>query len=237
MTKIRTIIIEDEHPAQDILKSFIGRVEWMELHAVFDDSIEPMEYLANHEIDLVFLDIQVPSQTGIDFLKIVKNLPQIIVTTAYSEYAVEAFELNVCDYLIKPFSFTRFLKAVNRVALKPEPRQLYPLSTDRSTQTGFAFFNVNKTMVKVEFDEVLYVESMREYIYIHTTKGKVITKMGIGEIEKKLQDQFLRVHRSYLVNKGKITAYNAEEIFVDKISLPIGPNFKKYVETEFGNFR
>jgi len=236
MSKIQCIIIEDEQPAQEILKSFLAKVEWMELKAVFDDTLGAIEYLAKYEIDLVFLDIEVPSQTGMDFLKVVKNLPQVIITTAYSQYAIEAFELDVRDYLVKPFSFSRFLKAINRVGLKPDARQIYQMNNVNAPKNSFAFFNVNKTMVKVQFDEVLYVESMREYIYIHTPKGKVITKMGIGEIEKNLREGFLRIHRSYLVNKEKITSYNAEEIFIDKISLPIGPSFKKYVESEFGNF-
>jgi two-component system, LytTR family, response regulator len=236
MSKIQCIIIEDEEPAQDILKSFLSKVEWMELKEVFDDTLGAIDYLAKNEIDLVFLDIEVPSQTGMDFLKVVKNLPQVIITTAYSQYAIEAFELDVRDYLVKPFSFTRFLKAINRVTLRPDARQVYQINNVNSSKNSFAFFNVNKTMVKVLFDEVLYVESMREYIYIHTPKGKVITKMGIGEIEKNLKEGFLRIHRSFLVNKEKITSYNAEEVFIDKISLPIGPNFKKYVESEFGNF-
>jgi DNA-binding LytR/AlgR family response regulator len=154
------------------------------------------------------------------------------VTTAYSEYAVEAFDLDVKDYLMKPFSFSRFLKAVNRVAQKPDPKYIFQMSSE-STANSFAFFNVNKSMVKVMFNEVLYVESMRGYIYIHTTKGKVITMMGIGEIEKKLTNGFLRIHRSYLVNKDKISSYNAEEVLLDKISLPIGPNYKKFVEAAF----
>ncbi len=234
MNKISCIIIEDETPAQDVLKSFLERVEWLELRETFEDAMTALDYLSDHEVDLIFLDIQIPLLTGLEFLRIKKNLPQVIITTAYSEYAVEAFDLDVRDYLFKPFSFNRFLKAVNRVAQKPDSKFIFQMNGTESTSNSFAFFNVNKNMVKVLFNEVIYVESMREYIYIHTVKGKVITKMGIGEIEKKLSSGFLRIHRSYLVNKEKISSYNAEEVVLDKISLPIGPNYKKFVESAFG---
>lgn len=233
MSKIQCIIIEDEKPAQEILQSFLGRVEWIELKEIFDDGLTAMDYLSKNDVDLIFLDIQIPTITGIEFLKVMKDLPQVIITTAYSQYAIEAFELDVRDYLIKPFSFSRFLKAVNRVAMRPDARQVYQMSPAESSKGSFAFFNVNKNMVKVMFNEVLYVESMREYVYIHTLKEKVITKIGIGEMEKILNHGFLRIHRSFLVNKDKITSYNAEEIFVEKISLPIGPNYKKLVEAAF----
>ena len=233
MSKLSCIIIEDEKPAQDVLKSFIERVEWLELRETFDDALYSLDYLSKNEIDLVFLDIQIPTLSGIEFLKIAKDLPQVIVTTAYSEYAVDSFELDVKDYLVKPFSFSRFLKAVNRVAQKPDTKLIFQMSGNESNSISFAFFNVNKNMVKVLFSEVLYVESMREYIYIHTLTGKVITKIGIGEIEKKLANGFLRIHRSYLVNKERISSYNAEEVIINKISLPIGPNYKKFVEAAF----
>lgn len=232
MNKINCIIIEDEEPAQEVLKSFLSRVEWLHLSAVFDNALTALEYLPNNEVDLIFLDIQMPSLNGIEFLRASKNLPQVILTTAYSEYAIEAFDLDVVDYLVKPISFGRFLKAVNRVEKTPDPKSVYQMDISESSKS-FGFFNVNKTMVKVKFDDVLYIESMREYVYIHLPGSKIITKIGIGEMEKILSDRFFRVHRSYIVNKDKITSYNAEEIFIDKISLPIGPNYKKLIELTF----
>jgi DNA-binding LytR/AlgR family response regulator len=229
MAKLNCIIIEDEKPAQEVLKSFILKAEWIQLTAVFGDAIEALDFLKKNDVDLIFLDIQIPGITGLEFLKIVKNPPQIIITTAYSQYAVEAFELDVRDYLMKPFSFDRFLKAINRITPAPDTSQIHQLQ-HVMTERSFAFFNVNKVMVKVMFDEILYIESMREYVYIHMPEGKVITKIGIGEIEKLLTRNFLRVHRSFLVNTNKITAYSAEEIFVNKISIPIGTNYKKLVE-------
>jgi len=233
MNKINCIIIEDEAPAQDVLKSFINRVEWLNLSADFDNALSALEYLSGHDVDLVFLDIQMPSLNGIEFRRSAKNLPQVILTTAYSGYAIEAFDLDVTDYLVKPISFARFLKALSRVEKTPDPKSVYQMTMGGLPSQSVAFFNVNKTMVKVKFDEVLYIESMREYVYIHLPGNKIITKMGIGEMEKILSDKFLRVHRSYIVNKDKITSYSAEEIFVDKISLPIGPNYKKLIEMMF----
>ena len=229
MAKVNCIIIEDERPAQEVLKSFIAKTEWIYLAAVFNDAVEAMDFLKKNEVDLIFLDIQIPGITGLDFLRILKNPPQIIITTAYSEYAIEAFELDVRDYLMKPFSFDRFLKAINRITPAPDTTQVHQLQ-QVMTERSFAFFNVNKVMVKVMFDDILYVESMREYVYIHLPENKVITKKGIGEFEKLLTKNFLRVHRSFLVNTHKITAYTAEEIFINKISIPIGTNYKKLVE-------
>jgi two-component system, LytTR family, response regulator len=230
MAKMNCIIIEDEKPAQEVLKSFIAKAEWINLLAVFGDGIEALDFLKKNDVDFIFLDIQIPGITGLDFLKIVKNPPQVIITTAYSEYAIEAFELDVRDYLMKPFSFDRFLKAVNRVTPKPDVSQLVQLQ-NVMTERSFAFFNVNKVMVKVMFDDILYIESMREYVYIHLPDSKVVTKMGIGEIEKLLTRNFLRIHRSFLVNTHKITAYTAEDIFIGKTAVPIGTNYKKMVES------
>ena len=229
MANLNCIIIEDEKPAQEVLKSFIAKTEWINLMGVFGDAVEALDFLKKNDVDLIFLDIQIPGITGLEFLKIVKNPPQIIITTAYSQYAIEAFELDVRDYLMKPFSFDRFLKAVNRITPAPDIAQVHQLQKV-TTEKSFAFFNVNKVMVKVMFDDILYVESMREYVYIHLPENKVITKIGIGEFEKLLTRNFLRVHRSFLVNTHKITAYTAEEIFIGKISIPIGTNYKKLVE-------
>ena len=231
ISKITCIIIEDEKPAQEVLKSYLEKTDWVTLVSVFDDAISAMEFLKKNEVDLIFLDIQIPSLSGIEFLKILKNNPQVIITTAYSEYAIEAFELDVRDYLKKPFAFERFLKAINRITLRPEPSQLHQLEKSVSSDQSFAFFNVNKTMVKVKFQNILYVESMREYVYIYVEGDKIITKIGIGEIEGLLIGNFVRTHRSFLVNVDKITAYNAEEIFLGKTSIPIGTNYKKHVSS------
>jgi two-component system, LytTR family, response regulator len=234
VSNLTCIVIEDEKPAQEVLTSYISKTDWLSLISVFDDAIAAMDFLKKNEVDVIFLDIQIPGLSGIEFLKILRNPPQVIITSAYSEYALDAFELDVRDYLKKPFSFERYLKAANRVTLKPDPSQIHQLGNNATTEESFAFFNVNKLMVKVRFNDIRYVESMREYVYIHLENEKIITKMGIGEMEKLLGDDFVRTHRSYMVNIDKVTAYNAEEIFIGKISLPIGTNYKKQVAQLFG---
>ena len=235
MYKIQCIIIEDEKPAQEVLISLIARVDSLELKATFEDALSALDYLKVKNVDLIFLDIQIPSLSGIGFLKVIQNPPQVIITSAYSVYALDAFDLDVRDYLMKPISFERFLKAVGRVTPRPEARQIYQMSEMQpSAEEAFAFFNVNKTKVRVKFKEILYVESMREYVYIHTLNDKVITKMGIGEMEKMLGQRFLRLHRSFLVNQDKVTAYNAEEVFIENQAIPIGGSYKKLVEAAFG---
>ena len=231
---IKCIIVEDEKAAQEILASFISRVEWLELLGTFDDALSALDFIKKNDPDLIFLDIQIPGISGIEFLKILKKAPQIIITSAYSQYALEAFELDVRDYLMKPFAFERFLKAVTKISPKPEPSQVYQINDFRESPNSFAFFNVSKKMVKVLFSDILFVESMREYVSINTGKDKVITKMGIGEMEKILGTGYLRVHRSFIVNVAKVTAFTAEEIFIDKLSLPIGPNYKRFIDTRLG---
>lgn len=226
-------MIEDEVPAQEVLRSFLSRVDWIELKAVFSDAISAMEYLKGEEVDVVFLDIQMPSMSGLDFIRITRRLPQVIITTAYSQHAVEAFDLDVKDYLLKPFSFERFLKALGRIDPQIAESRVQAVALEEAG-VGYAFFNVNKTMMRVNFTDVLYVESMREYVYIHTSTGRIITKMTMHEMEQLLKAGFIRIHRSFLVNANKITAYNAEEVFVDKVSLPVGPSYKKFIEANLG---
>jgi two-component system LytT family response regulator len=227
MEKVSCLIIEDEKPAQEILRTFVGKTDWLSLEGVFNDAVEALEYLRNNEVGLLFLDIQLPSLTGLQFLRTLPDPPAVIITTAYSEYALDAFELHVLDYLKKPFSFDRFLKAVNRYPSAESKADNKALANGNQ---AFGFFNVNKTMKKVMFDELLYVESMREYIYLHTSKGRVITKMSTHEIEAILGERFLRIHRSFIVNIDKITAFNAEEIFIDVKNIPIGISYKRQVD-------
>lgn len=235
MNKVSCIIVEDEVPAQDVLKSYISRVDWLDLSGTFCDAFEALDFLKKSDVDMIFLDIMMPKITGLELLRTSKTLPQIIITTAYSNYAIEAFELDVRDYLMKPFSFDRFLKAVMRVTPKPEPLLIHQFQ-NVSVGKSFAFFNVNKTMVRVHFQDIQYLESMREYVYIHTPSGKVITKMKLIDAEKILGQGFLRTHRSFIVNLDKISAFNAEEVWVDQLSIPIGVNYKKMVESTLANY-
>jgi DNA-binding LytR/AlgR family response regulator len=198
-------------------------VPYLELQATFKDALLAGEFLRDNETDLMFLDIHLPGLKGVDFLKTLSERPAVIMTTAYHQYAVEGFNLNVTDYLLKPFEFERFLAAVAKV--KTEKGKA------RHDDKDAIFINVQKKKVKVSFDEILYVESQREYIKIVTTRRQLLTKMSTGEIENMLPTSlFKRIHRSFIVSVKKIDSYNAEMVDVSGAQIPIGRGYKDVVD-------
>lgn len=223
MPKITCIIIEDEPLAAKVLSDYISEVPFLELQQVFKDAILAAAFLLHHEVDLIFLDIHLPKLKGMAFLKTLTNPPAVIVTTAYHQYAVEGFNLNVTDYLLKPFEFERFLTAVNKANI-----------LQRKTTTedkDFIFVNVQKRKVKILFAEILYIESQREYIKIVTTKSEHISKMSTNEIEDILPPHlFKRIHRSFIVAIGQIESYTAEMVEMKGISIPIGRGYKDVMD-------
>ncbi len=228
MSKIKCIIVEDEPLAVKILSDYISQVPYLEIAGKFKDAILAADFLRDHKVDLIFLDIHLPKLKGMAFLKTLANQPAVIVTTAYHQYAVEGFELNVTDYLLKPFEFERFLVAVNKVKSIPK----YERTLDESTEKkDFIFLNVNKKKVKILFPEIVYVESQREYVKIVTTKKTYISKMSTKEIESILPSNlFKRIHRSFIISVDKIESYNAETVEVNGISVPVGRGYKSVLE-------
>lgn len=227
MSKIKCIIIEDEPLAVKILSDYILQVPFLEIAGKFKDAILAADYLRDHDVDLIFLDIHLPKLKGMAFLKTLTNPPAVIVTTAYHQYAVEGFELNVTDYLLKPFEFERFLVAVNKVKSIPKDEQV--LNGDN--EKDFIFLNVNKKKVKILFPEIVYIESQREYIKIVTTKKTYISKISTKEIESVLPSNlFKRIHRSFIISLDKIESYNAETVEVNGISIPIGRGYRGVLE-------
>jgi len=223
MSKIKCIIIEDEPLAAKVLSDYISEVPFLELQKVFKDAILASEFLLHHDIDLMFLDIHLPKLKGMVFLKTLANPPAVIVTTAYHQYAVEGFNLNVTDYLLKPFEFERFLTAVNKV--RAEQKRIPGEARD------FIFVNVQKRKVRIPFSEILYIESQREYIKIVTTRNEYVSKMSTNEIEDMLPtDTFKRIHRSFIVSVNKIESYTAEMIEINGISIPIGRGYKDIID-------
>jgi two-component system, LytTR family, response regulator len=228
MSKINCIIVEDEPLAVKVLTDYLGQVPFLVLQATFKDAILATEYLRENSTDLIFLDIHLPKLKGMAFLKTLASPPAIIITTAYHQYAVEAFDLSVTDYLLKPFDFERFLIAVNKVksVVKDKPE----VSITAGTK-DFIFLNVQKKKVKVLFSEIVYVESQREYIRIVTTKNEFISKMSTHEMESLLPAQlFKRVHRSFIVSVSKIDSYTAEIVEVNGISIPIGRGYRDVID-------
>jgi DNA-binding LytR/AlgR family response regulator len=223
--KISCMVVEDEPLAAKIITDYIKQVPFLELKASFKDAIYATEYLQKESIDLVFLDIHLPKLKGMAFLKTLVNPPAIIITTAYHQYAVEGFELNVTDYLLKPIEFERFLTAVNKVVKQTE-KDSSETKPAEPAKNHF-YITVNRKNVKVLFDDILYVESLREYIKLVTKKGTHVTKMSTHEVEAILPpSQFQRIHRSFIVSLSKIDSFSSEEVEIGNISIPVGRLYK-----------
>jgi len=228
MSKIKCIIVEDEPLATKVLSDYISQVPFLELQGAFKDAILATDYLRNNNTDLIFLDIHLPKLKGMAFLKTLTNPPAVIVTTAYHQYAVEGFNLNVTDYLLKPFEFERFLVAVTKVKTLQTEKWKPGESEEKK---DFIFLNVQKKKVKILFSEILYIESQREYIKIVTTKKEYISKMSTHEIESLLPaNLFKRIHRSFIVSVSKIESYTAEMVEMNGISIPIGRGYRDIIE-------
>jgi DNA-binding LytR/AlgR family response regulator len=231
MSKIRCIIIEDEPLAVKVLTDYISEVPFLTLQGTFKDAILATDYLRQATVELIFLDIHLPKLKGMSFLKTLSNPPAVIITTAYHQYAVEGFNLNVTDYLLKPFDFERFLVAVTKVSTAQDPAGETGTRAGESGARDFVFINVQKKRVKIFFSDIVYIESQREYIKITTTHGEYISKMGTHEIEEILPVHlFKRVHRSFIVSIRRIESYTAEAIEINGVSIPIGKGYRDGME-------
>jgi len=224
MSKIKCIIIEDEPLAVKVLTDYISQVPFLELQGAFKDALLATGFLRNTATNLIFLDIHLPKLKGMSFLRTLSNPPAVIITTAYHQYAVEGFNLNVTDYLLKPFDFERFLVAVTKVRAVHTGKQ--EVAEDPGSK-DFVFINVQKKKVKIFFSEIVYIESQREYIKITTTNNEYVSKMSTHEIEAILPaNLFMRVHRSFIVSIRRIESYTAEMIEINGVSIPIGKGYR-----------
>ncbi|MFT5385709.1 MAG: DNA-binding LytR/AlgR family response regulator [Saprospiraceae bacterium] len=219
------IIIEDQPPAQRILKKYINDIGSLNLIATFSDALQAMEFLKTEEVDLVFLDIHLPKISGIDFLKTMTNPPNVILTTAFSEYALESYEFNVVDYLLKPFSFQRFVKAVSKVSVENDPLQ--KANIPKNTRKEL-FIKSGYEHIKISLSEILYIKSDADYTELYTIEKKHLSAEPLRYwIENLDQNQFFRIHKSYIVNISKIKKVSGNQVFItDGISIPIGRVFK-----------
>jgi two-component system, LytTR family, response regulator len=223
MSKLRCIIVEDEPLAVRIIADYISRVPFLELQAAFKDAILATEYLRSNTTDLMFLDIHLPKLKGMAFLKTLVDPPAVIITSAYHQYALEGYELSVTDYLLKPIEFERFLAAVNKVRKAQTER--------RAEEKNFIFLTVQKKKVKISFNDIIYIESQREYIKVVTTKKEYMSKISTQEIESMLPaDQFRRVHRSFIISVSKIDSYTSEFVEVSGIPIPVGRGYRDVIE-------
>ena len=229
MQTYNCMIIEDEPLAAEVLQDYIKQVPFLKLVCCCTDAFYAMESLQKFDIDLMFLDIHLPKMKGLDLIKVLKKPPKIIITSAYQEYALQGYEFNVIDYLLKPIEFSRFLKAVNKIEQSKEI-VLPARPVARSTERAYLFFSVGKKKVKVFLDEILYIESMKEYIRVNTKSKSVLTKFKLSQVDELLsENNFLRIHRSIIVAKDKIEAFSATEVELGGKRLPIGRSYKELV--------
>jgi len=220
------LIIEDEPLATEILRDYIKEVSDFHLVAVCRDVMSATEYLRSHKIDVLFVDIHLPKVKGIDFIRTIQNQYQVILTTAYNQYAIEGYNLNVVDYLLKPIEFNRFLQAIRKIN-RNQPIAGVAILAQKD---HFHFFNVDKKQVKVFIKDILYIESLKDYVKIHTIKNHLVTKLQIGELESLLASANLfRVHKSYVINLDKVSAYSASYIEIDGHEIPVGRSYKELV--------
>ncbi len=234
LNTICCLIVDDEPPAIDVLKTYILSIPDLNLVGECNNAVDAFNILKHRRVDLIFLDIKMPKLLGTDFVRSLKNPPKIIFTTAYRKFAVEGFELNAIDYLLKPVAFERFLKAVNKimdVSLKVIEPPAMPISYASMYQSAFICFRSERKIHKVSLDDILYIESLKDYIKVVTLSRSIVTRQSISSIEENLpKSLFLRIHRSYIVAINKIHSYSSELIMIGKEELPVSRMYKHEVD-------
>jgi len=221
--KYKCLIVDDEELARGLIQNHLSKLDDFELVASCDSALEAHRVLKENKVDLIFLDIKMPVLKGTDFFKDLSIKPKVIFTTAYREYAVEGFELSAVDYLLKPIVFSRFYKAIEKFRGSVQTTDSILKEGERENHI---YIQSNKKNIKILLDEVLYIESIKDYIRLHLSDDKIMLKHGITAFEKELDKRFLRVHRSYIVNTDKVTAYTKNDIEIGKIEVPIGEYYK-----------
>ena len=235
MQQYNCLIVEDEPLAAEVLQDYIGQVPFLTLGGICGDAIYAMDKLKQEKIDLIFLDIHLPKLKGLDFIKTLRNPPHIIIVSAYHEYALQGYEYNVIDYLLKPVEFSRFLMAVNKIKQTAGAETVNPVFSETAERASI-FFNVGKKKVKIFLDEILYIESLKEYVRIFTKTKSILTKFQLGQIESLLaKKNFIRVHRSFIVAKDKIEAFTAADIEINGKHIPVGRSYKELVQSILDN--
>ena len=232
---IRCLIVEDEPLARQIISRYVQQVPTLQLAGECANAIQAFAFLQQHAVDLMFLDIRMPQLNGTDFLKTLQNPPKVIFTTAYPDYALESYELDAVDYLMKPITFERFLKAVNKAG-DPGIAKTEARPQPEATKTeSFVYFRADRKMVKVMLQDILYVESMKDYVKIFTSDATIISRQSISSVEAMLPEtEFIRTHRSFIVSLQKIRSFTQELLEVEKTEIPIGKIYRNGVMKMLG---
>jgi DNA-binding LytR/AlgR family response regulator len=227
--KIKCLIVDDEPPAIEVIKKHISFVPTLELAATCLNAVDALAFMQKSHIDLLFLDIQMPQILGTDFIRTLKKSPKVIFTTAFRKFALEGFELDAVDYLLKPISFERFLKAVNKVMDAPlkTTGSLELTDTAKESTNTFIYFRADRKSLKVSLEDILYIESLKDYIRVVTTHKTIVTKHSMASLEEMLpKNIFFRIHRSYIVALNKIDSYSSELITIAKQELPVSRMYR-----------
>ncbi len=231
MQILKCLLIDDEPPAREILRRYVEAVPVLEFAGECENALQAISFLQQNEVDLIFLDIRMPRLNGNDFLKAIKNPPAVIFTTAHAEYALEGYELDVIDYLLKPIQLDRFVKAVNKAfAFKGQGMVEINPVIKPTEHESFIYFRAHRKMVKVMHNDILYIEGMKDYIKVVTANEVIITKQSLNSVEAMLPEkQFIRTHRSFIVSLPKIKSYTHEIIEISKNEIPIGKFYRNDV--------
>ncbi len=234
MNPLKCLIVEDEELARDLLEKFIGKLPHLEIVGKCENPLLAMEVLQREKVDILFLDIQMPELTGVEFLKILSDKPEVIFTTAYPSYALEGYQLDITDYLLKPFSFERFAQAVQKasdlIRLKTNAAQRIPTADPTSTPP-YLLVNSEHKVIKIKHSDIRYIEAMREYVAYHThSQGRILSLMSLKKLEANLPDPpFVRIHKSYIINVDAVGALEGNMVHIGKDRIPIGASFKEAV--------
>lgn len=232
---LRCLIVEDEPLAAEILEDYLREVPFLEHAGSCRDAIFAMDWLQRETIDVLLLDIHLPKLKGLDFAKSLRLPPQIILTTAYPQYALESYEIGVVDYLLKPIEFARFMQAVNR--LERKSKHLKQEGKSLAGKEDVRYFSVNKRQQKVRLTDILYIEGMREYVKIHTTSGSLIVKQSLKDTAEELGADFVRIHKSFLVARQHVNSYSATDVCLSEQVLPIGRAYRQEVKKAWNTGR
>jgi len=231
---VRYLIIDDEYIAHDIIKGYCSMLPNMQLAKQCYDALEALDYLQQHQVDLIFLDLNMPKLKGFEFLKTLSIPPKIIVTTAYQEYALEGYELNITDYLLKPFSFERFLKAVHKV-LEVNPNEISSIAKESKKAQDHIFIYTDKKYIQIQTKDILYIEAAGNYVKVITIKEQFLTREKISNLTRRLvHDSFIQVHKSYIVSKSHIEVIEGNRIKIMDTFIPIGKLYKSNVNDLLG---
>jgi DNA-binding LytR/AlgR family response regulator len=227
--KVQCLIIDDEPPARELLASYVNRIDDFEIKGICSNALEAFGFLQKNHVDILFLDIQMPRMSGLELIRSLPERPAIVFTTAFREYGADGFELDVLDYLVKPITFDRFLKAIAKFNQQTLLKKNYEqANTHDAFEKAYMYFKVNRDLAKIFLKDIIYIESIKDYVKIITENRSIITYQRISFMEEKLPEhKFLRIHKSYIVALDKITGFSNDCVTAGSFSLPVGRSYKQ----------